>query len=117
MAISVMDKTHISEEILRLSEAIVRTFKPLKIILFGSYAYGIPREDSDVDMLVVLPFEGKNPEMAAKILNQTDPHFPIDLLVRTPEQLRERLAAGDFFIKEITERGKVLYEATHKRMD
>jgi predicted nucleotidyltransferase len=110
-------KNLIFTDIMKLSEQIARTYKPQRIILFGSYAYGTPNEDSDVDMLVIMSFEGKNPEMAAQILNQTDPHFPIDLLVRTPDQVLERLKSGDFFIKEIIERGKVLYEATHTRMD
>jgi predicted nucleotidyltransferase len=93
---------------------VARQFKPEKIILFGSYAYGRPTEDSDVDMLVIMPFEGKGAQKATEILLATDPHFPIDLLVRTPEQIRTRVKLGDFFIREITQKGKVLYEATHQ---
>lgn len=97
----------------KYADQIVRQFHPNKIILFGSYAYGKPTEDSDVDMLVIMPFEGKGVRKATEILLATDPRFPIDLLVRTPEQIRTRLKLGDFFIREITEKGKVLYEATH----
>lgn len=92
---------------------IARKFHPDKIILFGSYAYGKPTEDSDVDMLIIMPFEGKGVRKASEILLATDPRFPVDLLVRTPEQIRTRLKLGDFFIREITEKGKVLYEASH----
>ena len=67
---------------------------------------------SDVDVLVILPFEGRCDQKAAEILKQTDPYFPIDLLARTPQQLRERLELGDFFIQEIVAKGKVLYEAS-----
>ncbi len=90
---------------------IARQFNPHKIILFGSYAYGKPTADSDVDMLVIMPFEGKSAYKATEILLATDPRFPIDLLVRTPEQIKTRVELGDFFIREITKKGKVLYES------
>jgi len=92
---------------------IAEQFNPTKIILFGSYAYGTPTENSDVDVLVIMPFEGRSARQAAEILIATDPDFPIDLLVRTPEQVKERVELGDFFMREITKKGKVLYEAAH----
>ena len=95
---------------------IAKKFKPQKIILFGSYAYGKPKKESDVDMLVIMSFEGKGSRKASEILIETDPRFPIDLLVRTPDQIKKRLELGDFFIKEITQKGKVLYEAIDARM-
>jgi predicted nucleotidyltransferase len=93
---------------------VARRFNPQKIILFGSYAYGKPNADSDVDMLVIMPFKGKGAQKATEILLATDPRFPIDLLVRTPEQIQMRIKLGDFFIREITRKGKVLYEAAHE---
>lgn len=90
---------------------VARQFNPHKIILFGSYAYGKPNEDSDVDMLVIMPFKGKGAQKATEILLATDPRFPIDLLVRTPKQIKTRIKLGDYFIREITQKGKVLYEA------
>ena len=42
------------------------------------------------------------------------PRFPIDIMVRKPEELKQRLELGDFFLREIMEKGKVLYEAAHK---
>jgi predicted nucleotidyltransferase len=92
---------------------IARQFKPHKIILFGSYAYGKPSRDSDVDMLVIMPFEGRSAHKATEILLALDPRFPIDLLVRTPEQVKTRVELGDFFMREITKKGKVLYETAH----
>lgn len=91
---------------------VARHFNPHKIILFGSYAYGKPTEDSDVDILVIMPFKGRNPEKATEIWMATKPKFPIDILVRKPAELKKRLKLGDFFLKEITEKGKVLYEAS-----
>ena len=89
-------------------------FKPEKIILFGSYAYGKPTEDSDVDILVIMPFKGRNPEKATEIWMAIKPRFPIDIMVRKPAELKKRLKMGDFFLREITEKGKVLYEAAHE---
>ena len=90
-----------------------RQFKPQKIILFGSYAYGKPTEDSDVDILVIMPFKGRNPEKATEIWMATKPKFPIDIMVRKPGELKRRLKMGDFFLHEITEKGIVLYEIPH----
>ena len=98
-------------EILDLSERIAREFRPERIILFGSYAYGRPTVDSDVDLLVVMPFEGKGVHQAIEILDRLDARLPVDLLVRTPQELRERLGMNDFFLREVVERGKVLYAA------
>jgi len=94
-----------------LARQIARQFNPRKIILFGSYAYGKPTEDSDVDILVIMPFEGRNPRKATEIWMATKPKFPIDIMVRKPAEIKKRIQMGDFFMREITEKGKVLYEA------
>ncbi len=98
-------------DIQRVCNRIVREFQPLRVILFGSYAYGRPTPDSDVDLLVVMPFQGRSTEQAVKISSRLDHRFPIDVLVRSPEEVKQRLAWNDFFIREITEKGKVLYES------
>ncbi|SRR6266571_2568020 len=97
-----------------LTSQIAREFNPDRIILFGSYAYGQPSNDSDVDILVVLPFEGKAARKAIEIRNKVNAGMPLDLLVRTPEQLTERLAQNDWFMREIVERGRTLYEANNQ---
>lgn len=97
-------------------DAIVEEFHPERIVLFGSHAYGHPRPDSDVDLLVVMPFDGSQFRQAALMLGQVVRAvgvLPMDLIVRTPEQVRERMQMGDGFMREITERGKVMYEADH----
>ena len=93
-----------------LSDEIAREFHPDKIILFGSYAYGHPTEDSDVDLLVVLPFEGRPLRTSLEILDRTDPDFAIDLLTRRPDDMARRYAEGDALIGEAVDRGRVLYE-------
>jgi predicted nucleotidyltransferase len=105
-----------SEQILDLSERIAREFKPSKIILFGSYASGTPTNDSDVDLLVVMPHEGESHRMAAAISSRVGHRFPTDLIVRSPQVLRQRLALGDMFLREITENGIVLHDAIDGRM-
>ena len=99
------------KEIRDLTSQIAREFSPDRIILFGSHAYGQPGNDSDVDILVVLPFEGKPVRKAIEIRNRVNAGLPLDLIVRTPEQLAERVAQNDWFIREILERGRTLYEA------
>ncbi|MBM4285050.1 MAG: nucleotidyltransferase domain-containing protein [Deltaproteobacteria bacterium] len=93
-----------------LCQRIVRDFAPERVVLFGSYASGRPTPDSDVDLLVILPFEGTNFRKSLEILNRTNPSFPIDLLARTPEDTSRRYEAGDPLIREALDRGKVLYE-------
>lgn len=102
------------DKIQDVSERIAREFQPERIILFGSYAYGTPTEDSDIDLLVVLPFEGKPARKALEILNKISPHISLDLLVRTPQQVKERLANQDWFMREIFAKGLLLYESDHE---
>lgn len=102
-----------SKEIKRLSEQIGREFGPTKIILFGSHAYGRPEWDSDVDLLVIMPFKGRPNRQAVKIRNRINTTVALDLLVRTPEHISQRLAMGDTFMRDILERGKVVYEAVN----
>lgn len=99
------------QQIRKTCSQIARLFKPQRIVLFGSYAYGKPTADSDVDLLVVMPFEGKGFRKAAEIRSQIDATFPLDLVVRSPEEMARRLAGGDFFMREITEKGELLYAA------
>jgi predicted nucleotidyltransferase len=95
---------------------LVQEFHPHKVILFGSYAYGSPTPDSDVDLLVVMPDGGDPLTKAGEIRSRVPRTFPLDLIVRDPETLRWRIEQHDWFLKEIDERGVVLHEATDRRM-
>jgi predicted nucleotidyltransferase len=88
---------------------VAKRFQPDKIILFGSHAYGTPNADSDVDILVVMPAYNQRSK-AHKIRMVVPAPFPMDLIVRTPDTLKWRLEEGDSFLREITSKGKVLYE-------
>jgi predicted nucleotidyltransferase len=105
------------EYIYLLSEQIAARFHPKKIILFGSHAWGQSTTDSDIDLLVVMPHESRHTTQAIQIVNGLNTLAPIDLLVRTPEEVQERLEIGDSFLREIVERGKVMYEADHSGVD
>jgi len=92
---------------------VAREFHPEKIVLFGSYAYGRPTPDSDVDLLVILPFRGNDVNKAIQIRSRFDTPFPLDLLVRKPQFIAERLRERDMFIEHVMRKGCVLYEDQH----
>ena len=94
---------------------VAKRFQPDKIILFGSDAYGTPHQDSDVDILVVMPANNKHSQ-AVRIRRAVPRPFPMDLLVRTPQEMKWRLAEGDTFHTEIVSKGKVLYEKGDARV-
>jgi predicted nucleotidyltransferase len=101
-------------EIERFGRRIGEEFGAEKVILFGSYARGTAERDSDIDLLIVASFEGKSVDKSVQIRLKLRPAFPVDLLIRTPEKIRERLEMGDQFIKDILQGGKVLYEADNR---
>lgn len=98
------------EDIQATCDDIVREFAPLQVILFGSYAYGTPSEDSDVDLLIVMEIpESETRRQAVEIRQRIPRRFPMDLLVRSPEEIAYRTSYNDWFLREITEKGEVLY--------
>ena len=100
-----------NETIKELISRIAAQFQPKQIILFGSYAYGKPRPESDVDLLVVMDTHLRESEQALRIRQHVNPLFGVDILVYTPARFEQRLNLGDSFLKEITEKGLVMYES------
>lgn len=99
-------------DIRALADRIVAEFRPRKIILFGSRATGTSGPDSDVDLLVVLPFIGSHLAKAVEILGRVHPGtYPVDLLVRTPEEMIWRYNGRDPVVRAAVDSGVVLYEA------
>jgi predicted nucleotidyltransferase len=99
----------------RFARQIAERFHPEKIILFGSYAYGTPHVESDVDLLVIM--------LAYDVVNQSiriclalDPPFSLDLIVRTPKQIERGLKEANWFLREVIAKGKVLYQAANGAM-
>lgn len=101
----------VTEEILaEISRRIVAAFHPKQIILFGSYAYGKPTPDSDVDLLVVMDSTQRPADRQSAVARLVRPRpFPVDILVRTPHEVQAAIAQGDALLTEIMRRGKVLY--------
>lgn len=90
---------------------IVTALQPEQIILFGSYGYGQPTSDSDVDLLVIMETNDRPAERYLAVSRLLRPRpFPLDILVKTPVEIAQALQKGDFFIREIVARGRVLYE-------
>lgn len=108
----------VAETLPKAIERIVAALKPEKIILFGSYAYGNPTHDSDVDLLVIMKTRKKRAERYVAVSQLLYPRqFPVDIIVKTPKEVEEAMKGGkdnSFFIREIIKKGKVLYDR-HKR--
>jgi predicted nucleotidyltransferase len=97
----------------RFARQVAERFQPEKIILFGSYAYGTPHADSDVDILVIMPARNQI-DQAVRIDQAIDAPFPLDLIVRTPKNMEWRLREGDSFLREIVTKGQLLYAKTDR---
>ena len=102
----------VTEELLKeITERIVEALAPEKVILFGSYAQGQPTSDSDVDLLIVMESEerpSKRRQAVSRLFRERP--FPMDIVVRTPREIEQAMEGIDPFIREILERGKVLYD-------
>lgn len=106
--------TSVADMLPEVVQRLAAHLQPEKIILFGSYAYGSPTPDSDVDLLVIVQSDKPTTERYLAVSRLLYPRpFPIDLLVRTPQEVEDALRAGDFFMQEIVTQGRVLYERDH----
>lgn len=110
-----MKKTdeHIYEVISKLIERIKERYKSEKIILYGSYAYGVPDEDSDIDLLIIKETKERPIDRriaVRRLVSDIKRKIPFSSVVLTPDELSNRLELGDDFFLEITNRGKTLYE-------
>ena len=100
------------QDIQAICDHIVREFAPMQVILFGSHAYGTPTEDSDVDLLVLMAIpESETRQQEIEIRKRVPLRFKVDVLVRSPEEIAYRLSYNDWFLREITEKGEVLYKS------
>jgi len=97
-------------QIRKYVKKVAEQFRPRQVILFGSYAYGTPTEDSDVDLFVIMPHKDHATLQAATIRKSVRAGFPLDLVVRSPDEVRHRLDMGDPFVREIMDKGQSLYE-------
>ncbi|HKZ41845.1 MAG TPA: nucleotidyltransferase domain-containing protein [Candidatus Hodarchaeales archaeon] len=101
-------------ELKKIVRQVVDAYRPEKIILFGSYAYGRPDADSDLDLLIIKKTSERFIERwinVRQIVSDPKRSIPFEPIVLTPDELKERLAIGDQFLEEIIKKGEVLYAA------
>jgi predicted nucleotidyltransferase len=98
----------------RMLQKLIAEYAPEKVILFGSYAYGVPGPDSDIDLLIIKETADRFLDRwttVQRILTGTHRTVPVETLVLTPQEIAQRLTIGDQFIAEILQKGKVVYAA------
>jgi predicted nucleotidyltransferase len=102
----------VTDELLReVTERIVEALAPERVTLFGSYAHGKPTPDTDVDLLIVMESDERLSKRRRAVSHLFREHpFPMDIIVRTPQEMRRSLERVDPFIHDILQRGKVLYD-------
>ena len=98
-----------SRQIEAYCRVLAREIRPRRIILFGSYASGRATPESDVDLLVVMPFHGNTTDQVVAIRGRAEAPFPMDLLLWKPDRMRRR----DSFTLAVLKDGKVMYEGRH----
>ena len=101
----------VTDEVIEgIARCIVEQFHPEKVILFGSRAWGVPQEDSDVDILVIMQGQGPSLARGLRVRQACRPRrVAMDLLVKTPAEIEHRLEIGDPFIRRVLEEGRLLY--------
>lgn len=104
------------QDIQAVCQQIVDNFEPDQIILFGSYAYGSPTPDSDLDLLVLLSFEGSSFVQTVKIRTAIQCDFPLNLLVKNSTDAQKLYQEWDPFIRAAFDQGKVLYERNRRQV-
>jgi predicted nucleotidyltransferase len=94
---------------------IAERFRPERIILFGSYAHGHPNEHSDVDLLVLI--KGRRVHERSLLIREAiEADFAMDVICRSTHEYGQRIAWGDCFLRDIDQKGEVLYDAAHDRV-
>jgi predicted nucleotidyltransferase len=113
LAVPTIDvRDRIPADIIRLlADQIADQFHPHKIILFGSYAYGQPHPESDIDLLVIMETKLRESQQAMQIRQFLNPLFGLDIIVYPPAKVEQRLAWGDSFLSEVIKQGFILYES------
>jgi len=97
-------------DIIEYANEVARQFQPERVILFGSYAEGKATADSDVDLFVEMEHTQSALQQALAIRKAIRRTFPLDLVVKSPREIKQRLEQNDFFLKTIMDNGQVLYE-------
>lgn len=104
-----MDKKQIEEEIRSITRQLIEKYKPEKVILFGSAATGSFGPDSDLDFLVIKNDLRRHLEIEQELHKMVKYHIASDFLFLRPNEVDNRLKSGDFFLREVIEKGRILH--------
>ena len=103
-----------SEKIKEIVDKIISEYSPEKIILFGSYANGVPNENSDLDLLLIKDSDLPRPQRSAQVRKiLIGSLLPIDLIIYTPKEIEDSKNNKFGFVYEVLNNGKTLYERTN----
>ena len=107
-----ISKDEFDQEVENIVGQLLRVYRPQKVILFGSLAQGTIRQGTDIDLFIV---KAEVPRLGVDRIRELDAlvtyRFATDFIVYTPQEVQQRLAAGDPFVKSVLEQGRVLYDA------
>lgn len=104
-------KKEYQKQLKRISQTIITHYKPERIILFGSFAYGEPNASSDIDLLIIKRTRKNRLERTKEILLLVDNQIPFEPIVLTPKEVKQRIKEGDYFIEDVLAKGTLVYEA------
>lgn len=106
--------TQVQNEIQRITDKIVKDYQPEKIILFGSYAWGKPTKDSDIDLMIIKETDDTRKASSEIRGNLWDSNFAMDIIVKDPVSVNKRVSLGDPFLIKIFSHGKTIYQSYDK---
>jgi predicted nucleotidyltransferase len=114
---TINERQQIPKVVIRqMVQSIADRLAPQQIVLFGSYAAGSERPESDVDLLIIIETDRRESDVAMEIRRWLQPQFALDLVAITPDRLKQRIAWGDSFLRGILQQGVVLYESVDARV-
>lgn len=98
------------QEVKNITQILKKKYRPEKIILFGSGANGKIKPSSDIDMMIIKKSNKRRVDRIKEVLMMIDNNLPFEPLVYTPSEIKKRVAMGDFFVQNVIQKGKTLYE-------
>lgn len=106
-------KSELKKELSRILTIFISKYRPSKVILFGSLANNVIRETSDIDMLIIKDTNKRYWDRIDEVLHLAHPQEAVDIFVLTNKEVKDNLRKDNVYLKEILDKGKVLYERTN----
>ena len=110
-----MEKEVVDQKIREITKKIAQEYQPEKIILFGSWAWGTPNEDSDVDLLIVKDSDKPRIEREREVRELLwPPGIAMDIIVYSHHELEKRINHDrNLFLEDIVRNGRLIYEKSN----